>query len=220
MPMKDQAPPHIMACMAELEAEGVDVKSLFAFTKPIIRGELKRPIKNSRPPASANNVVRASPSSPRSPQLGQGGVPKVFIIHGHDELNVRRLRDYLRDELKLTPVVMTLEAGKGRTLIEKFEQEAEGAAYVFALLTPDDVVQTADKRYAQARPNVAFELGWFFGRLGRQNVCILLKKGTVIHSDLDGISRSEFGEDVTEKAIDIEKELREAGISLRLVSSK
>jgi predicted nucleotide-binding protein len=76
--------------------------------------------------------------------------------------------------------------GKGRTLIEKFEQEAQRAVFAFAILTPDDWVSLDEVEYAQARPNVVFELGWFFGRLRREKVCILLQRGTRIHSDLDG----------------------------------
>ena len=58
-----------------------------------------------------------------------------------------------------------------------------------------------------ARPNVIFELGWFYGRLHRDKVCILHKKGTKIHSDLEGVSRIEFTDDVTDKRDEIEKEL-------------
>jgi hypothetical protein len=58
--------------------------------------------------------------------------------------------------------------------------------------------------YAQARPNVIFELGWFYGSLGHSRVCILFKNGTQIHSDLGGISRVQFAD---------ERELVEANMS-------
>ena len=51
---------------------------------------------------------------------------------------------------------------------------------------------------------VSVELGWFYGRLGRQRVW---KRGTQIHSDLDGISRLEFTDSVEEKRDEIEREL-------------
>jgi predicted nucleotide-binding protein len=51
------------------------------------------------------------------------------------------------------------EPGKGRTLIEKFEEEARDAVFAFALLTPDDVIKTEKVEYIQPRPNVIFELG-------------------------------------------------------------
>lgn len=133
----------------------------------------------------------------------------VFIVHGRDELNTLKLEKILRERWNLIPIVLREEAGKGRTLIEKFEQEALKAKYAFVIFTPDDLVEVSGGKYAQARPNAVFELGWFYGKLGRARVCILFKSGTKIHSDLDGISRIEFNNDVTEKLIEIEKELKE-----------
>jgi predicted nucleotide-binding protein len=112
----------------------------------------------------------------------------------------------------LRPIVLRYHPGKGRTLIEKFEQEAQDACYAIALLTPDDLVEVSGTHQFQARPNVLLELGWFFGRLGRARVCILFKKGTKIPSDLDGISRIEFSESVEEKVLEIEAELGAAGL--------
>ena len=104
--------------------------------------------------------------------------------------------------------------GRGRTLIEKFEEEASTSAFAFVIFTPDDFIEVPDsgERYTQARPNVIFELGWFYGRLRRDKVCILFKKGAKIHSDLGGINRVEFSESVDEKIADIESELKEAGV--------
>jgi len=136
----------------------------------------------------------------------------VFIIHGHDELNRLRLEKLLRERWSLDPVILLEEAGKGRTLIEKFEEEAQRANFAIALLTPDDMIQIDENQYAQARPNVVFELGWFYGRLGRNKVCILLKEGTKIHSDLDGISKIEFKNSISEKTVEIEHEIKEAGL--------
>jgi len=136
----------------------------------------------------------------------------IFIVHGHDELNLLRLEKMLRERWGIDPIILNAEPSKGRTLIEKFEQEAQRATYAMILFTPDDLIEVAGTQYAQARPNVIFELGWFFGRLGRQKVCILFKKGTKIHSDLDGIMRIEFNETVNEKLVDIEKELKNVGL--------
>ena len=136
----------------------------------------------------------------------------VFIVHGHDELNLLRTKELLRDRWALEPVVLSGQPGKGRTIIEKFEDEAQRASFAFVLLTPDDVIQKDEQGYSQARPNVIFELGWFYGRLGRERVCILFKEGTKIHSDLDGVSRIQFKDSVTESMGEIEAELVEAGL--------
>jgi hypothetical protein len=111
---------------------------------------------------------------PEFQRVSQGSrPPKVFLIHGHDDANLLRLQRLLSTRWKIPPVVLREEAGRGRTLIEKFEQEAEEATFAIALLTPDDMVQMAERNYLQPRPNVVFELGWFCGRLGRDNTLIL-----------------------------------------------
>lgn len=134
----------------------------------------------------------------------------VFIIHGHDELNLKRLNELLRNNWHLDTIILTDKPGRGRTLIEKIEQEAPKASYAFAIFTPDDFIEVENIIYAQARPNVIFELGWFYGHLGRERVCVLVKKGTKIPSDLEGIQRVEFEKSIKEKIIDIENELKEA----------
>ncbi len=136
----------------------------------------------------------------------------VFIVHGHDEKNLLRLKEILRERWKLEPIVLSAKPGKGRTIIEKFEAEAQSAAFAFVVLTPDDSIAKDGAGYSQARPNVIFELGWFYGRLGRAKVCILFKKGTTIHSDLSGVSRIEFNDIVNEKIEEIEAELISGGM--------
>jgi predicted nucleotide-binding protein len=137
---------------------------------------------------------------------------KVFIVHGHDHTNLLIVRDLIGDRYALSPIILAEKASKGRTLIEKFEDEASHAAFAFAVMTPDDLIQAKTGEYLQSRPNVIFEVGWFYGRLGRGRVCILLKEGTKIHSDLDGISRIEFSTSVEEKIVEIESELLAAGL--------
>ena len=104
------------------------------------------------------------------------------------------------------------EAWGGRILIEKFAGGAREAAFTVASVTPDDTVRASHAQYVQGRPNVIFELGWFYGRLGRKRVTIVLNKGTQLHSDPDGVSRVEFGSSVEEAALALEVELKAAGM--------
>jgi predicted nucleotide-binding protein len=145
-----------------------------------------------------------------APQPGASNA--VFIIHGHDELNLLKLKEELRHRWGFEPIVLSRGPGKGRTIIEKFEEEAQRAVFALALFTPDDFVSVEGDEYSQPRPNAIFELGWFYGRLGRNRVCILFKVGTRIHSDLDGISRIEFRESIAERIGEIERELLGAGV--------
>jgi predicted nucleotide-binding protein len=136
----------------------------------------------------------------------------VFVIHGHDELNTRRLTQLLQNQFNLNPIAMLSKPGMSRPLIEKFEEEAQTCSFAFGLFTPDDEIVNPANRYRQARPNVIYEVGWFIGRLGKHRVVLLLKQGTNIHSDLDGVSRIPFSDNVEDKFLDIQKELKAAKI--------
>ena len=136
----------------------------------------------------------------------------VFVIHGHDELNTRRLTQLLQGHFSLNPIAMLSKPGMSRPLIEKFEEEAQNCSFAFGLFTPDDEIVNASNRYMQARPNVIYEVGWFIGRLGKHRVTLLLKHGTNIHSDLDGVSRIPFSDNVEDKFLDIQEELKAAKI--------
>ncbi len=62
---------------------------------------------------------------------------RVFVVHGRDEAARLAVQNFLL-KLNLTPTILFEELNKGRTIIEKFEQEAEPAAFAIVLLTPDD----------------------------------------------------------------------------------
>ncbi|OPY02294.1 MAG: putative nucleotide-binding protein containing TIR-like domain protein [Syntrophorhabdus sp. PtaB.Bin184] len=136
----------------------------------------------------------------------------VFIIHGRDETNTLRLRLLLKDYFHLNPVLMMERPGMSRALLEKYEDAASTCVMAFALMTRDDLVGNHGADYLQARPNVIFEVGWFVGRLGIARVCLLLQEGTTVHSDIDGISRVHFRDNIEERVIDIERELQVTGL--------
>jgi CAP12/Pycsar effector protein, TIR domain len=135
---------------------------------------------------------------------------RIFIVHGHDMTNTLRLRTLIKERFNLVPVILSEQPSKGRSIIEKFEAEAEDSSYAFVIITPDDFISKDGDVYTQARPNVLFELGWFYGRLGRERVCILYREGTAIPSDLGGIIRIQFGSSIEEKLGEIENELKAA----------
>jgi predicted nucleotide-binding protein len=139
---------------------------------------------------------------------------KAFIIHGHDEAKRRELESLLSDEFKLTPIVLATQpnVGGANTIIEKFEHYAPQCSFAFALFTPDDQVVVGGETVLQARPNVIWELGWFCGRLTRRNVMLLLKDGTNVFSDFSGILQHRFRNDVAERFVDIQRDLKAAGM--------
>lgn len=139
---------------------------------------------------------------------------QIFIIHGHNEAKRRELSDMLKERFGLEPIILSEQPDQGLTIIEKFEKHASQCSYAFALFTPDDIISDGDTQYFQARPNVIFELGWFYANLGRSRVCILDQASdkSRIFSDLQGIMRVQFKDNVSEKFMEIERELKSVGI--------
>lgn len=112
----------------------------------------------------------------------------VFVVHGHDDalkLEVARLLE----KQSLRPVILHEQANKSRSLIQKFEDHSD-VKFAVVLLTPDDIgsEKQSQVQNPRARQNVVFELGYFFGKLGRENVCALYPKGVEKPSDIDGIT--------------------------------
>lgn len=137
---------------------------------------------------------------------------QIFIIHGHAEAKWRELQKLLKDEFDLETIVLKEEPGAGETLIQKFEKSARDCCYAFALLTPDDSVAKKGATYFQARPNVLFELGWFYGHFGADRVCIIKRANTQMPSDLGGVLNIDFHDDISESLVKIRAELQRAGI--------
>lgn len=138
--------------------------------------------------------------------------PRAFIVHGHAEQLLAELRDWLITELNVPePVVLRDMRSGGETLIDKLEKYALTAEMVFVLLTPDDVVVNDDdgSRTCRARQNVIFEMGYFFGRLGRRtgNI-VLLRSGPVeMPSDLHGMITIDVSDGITAAAEEIRREI-------------
>lgn len=137
---------------------------------------------------------------------------EVFIVHGHGEAILLELKQMLKEAFEVNPIILREQNEDGSTIIEKFESLAVRTSFVFVLLTPDDFVSNGDNEYYQGRPNVLFELGWFFGRLGREKVRILKQKNTSIPSDLTGIITIDFNEKIEEVFRKISSSLESAGI--------
>lgn len=153
----------------------------------------------------------------RKESVGKGirNSKDVFIIHGHNEAKLLELEKILKDEFKLNPIILKDKPNSGLTIIDKFEKYASSCAYAFALFTPDDIVTNEKgKQYFQARPNVIFELGWFYANLGRNRVCILEQASdkSEIFSDLQGVLRVQFNRDIEECYVKVKRELENVGI--------
>jgi predicted nucleotide-binding protein len=141
----------------------------------------------------------------------------VFIVHGHTQL-IRIEIENLVLRVGLRPVVLHKEDDKGRTIIEKFEQESKGACFAIILFTGDDIgascIEYSEKKeealQKRARQNVVFECGYFYGKIGRNKVFLIREEGVELPSDLNAIVYS-TGDTWKNKLLN---EMRAAGVPI------
>jgi predicted nucleotide-binding protein len=92
----------------------------------------------------------------------------------------------------------------GKTLPEKFEELASRVDKAIAVATPDDLGELVgcdqSKFWLRARQNVWLEVGWFWGRLGRNNLMVLSHDGIEFPSDLTGIEFYTYRQNPTEQS--------------------
>lgn len=135
---------------------------------------------------------------------------KVFIVHGHDgELKEAVAR--LVEKQGLGAIILSEQANKGKTIIEKFEENSDVSGAI-CLFTADDLGRAkADANdLPRARQNVVFEAGYFMGKLSRSRVVIIAEHGVELPSDMQGIVYT----DKSSWEIDVLKELKEMGYSI------
>jgi predicted nucleotide-binding protein len=113
----------------------------------------------------------------------------IFVVHGHAHGAMHETVRVLERATGLEVIVLHEQPNSGRTILEKFEDFATDASYAVVLLTADDVgsaaaIKTSNPR---GRQNVIFELGFFFGKLGRNRVAVLIHEGVEKPSDIDGL---------------------------------
>ena len=114
----------------------------------------------------------------------------IFVVHGHDEEMKQAVARTL-SKLGLNPIILHEQPNQGRTLIEKFEKNAD-VQFAIVLLSPDDMafLKTGSPKDAQPRPrqNVVLELGYFVGSLGRERVFAVRRDGDLeLPTDISGI---------------------------------
>ena len=146
--------------------------------------------------------------------IRSGVRPRIFIVHGHDSSALDQLCALIKDDFHLPPpIVLRDQASRGKTLIEKIEDEAPNIDLAIVLLTPDDrvIAPNGAEEHRQARQNVIFELGYFMGLIGRAHgrIILLHKDNVQIPSDIQGILTIDISNGMESAAQEIKRELRE-----------
>jgi len=114
---------------------------------------------------------------------------RVFVVHGRNQVIKEDVARFI-EQLGIAAIILHEQPDKGRTIIEKLEDNT-AVDYAVVLLTGDDAGGLKDAKVAtpplRARQNVIFELGFFAAKLGRSRVAVLIEEGVEMPSDYSGI---------------------------------
>lgn len=143
----------------------------------------------------------------------------VFIVHGHDENMKLAVSDAIRS-FGLKPIILHEQLNHGRTIIEKFEDEADKVRFAVILISPDDEVNIEPERPYRVRQNVILELGYFFAKYGRSNLFVLCNASNEckieLPSDILGILYNEYEEPYGNWRLKLAKSLKKSGYNIDL----
>jgi predicted nucleotide-binding protein len=150
-------------------------------------------------------------------QGGEGQtVPKpnrVFVVHGHDN-EMKQAVARTVERLGLEAVILHEKPNRGQTIIEKIERFSD-VGFAVVLLSPDDTGYSnatgPDVAKPRARQNVILELGYFAGKLGRENVVALHRGSIELPSDYDGVLYTPYDSDSGAWRSELVAELKESG---------
>lgn len=141
---------------------------------------------------------------------------KVFIVHGRDNAAKSETARFL-EHLDLNAIILNEQPGKGNTIIEKIEENAD-VGFAIILYTPCDQGRLREENKElkdRARQNVIFEHGYFCAKIGRNRVAALVKGDIETPSDISGIEYIAM-DDAGAWQYRVAKELKAAGYNIDL----
>ncbi|MGV0938892.1 TIR domain-containing protein [Empedobacter falsenii] len=139
---------------------------------------------------------------------------QVFIVHGHDDEAKTKTARFI-EKLGLKSIILHEQASGSKTVIEKIEAYSN-VGFGIILYTACDIGAKAEespKYKSRARQNVVFEHGFLIGKIGRENVCALVKGDIETPNDISGVVYVKMDEDEAWH-IKIAKELRNSGYEI------
>ena len=155
--------------------------------------------------------IAATAITQYSPQKG-----KIFLVHGRDNESKQEVARYV-ESLGVGVIILHEQASSGMTIIEKIEHYANEADFAIVLYTACDhgrgIHETKVHPKNRARQNVVFEHGYLMAKLGRKNVCALVKGEIETPNDVSGVVYVGLDGAGAWK-IEIDKELKACGYSI------
>lgn len=136
---------------------------------------------------------------------------KVFIVHGHDDAAKSEAARFV-ESLGFKAIILHEQASLGDTIIEKIEKNSN-VGFAIVLYTPCDEGAPKGKKdhlKPRARQNVVFEHGYLMAKIGRKNVCPLVKGDLETPTDISGIVYTPMDEGEAWKS-KVAKEMRDCG---------
>ena len=154
-----------------------------------------------------------TPNKPQTPM----DKSKVFIVHGHDDAAKEAVARFV-EKIGFEAIILHEQASSGKTIIEKIE-EYTNVGFGIVLYTPCDVGalqgQEKDDLKPRARQNVVFEHGYLIGKIGRENVCALVKGNIETPNDISGVVYIKM-EGEKEWKYKVADEMKESGYNVDL----
>ncbi|WP_139835557.1 TIR domain-containing protein [Thalassospira sp. MCCC 1A01428] len=145
-----------------------------------------------------------------------GDKSKVFVVHGHDVSAKSEVARFI-ERIGFEAIILHEQANEGKTIIEKIERYSD-VGFGIVLYTPCDLgASSKDKGNMnfRARQNVVFEHGFLIGKIGRSNVCALVKGDIEKPNDISGVVYVDFGEGEAWK-YQLAKEMKKSGYDVDL----
>lgn len=138
---------------------------------------------------------------------------KVFIVHGRDNEAKQEVARFI-EKLGLDAIILHEQVSRSQTIIEKIE-EYSNVGFAVILYTPCDEgrLKGTGNLANRARQNVVFEHGFLMGKIGRNNVCALVKGNVEYPNDISGVVYEDMDNNGAWK-LKVAKELKAAGYQI------
>jgi hypothetical protein len=121
---------------------------------------------------------------------------RVFISHGRSDAWFR-VQTFIEKDIGLESLELAQQPNKGRTILQKLNEEASRCGFAVIVMTGDDVA--GDE--IRARENVMHEIGFFQGKYGLHNIALLHEAGVNIPTNIDGLAYIPFAKGSIESAL-------------------